>query len=79
MKKILNIASLFISAKALWWDKLPQAEKDRYIGQATRFVSTHKDTALEKGKSMLAARKEKSKRHPVPSNSTRDHEVDSQS
>jgi gas vesicle protein len=57
MKRILNIASVVLTAKALWWDKLSKEDQQRYITKAKGFINTHKDTLTEKGKQFVSEKK----------------------
>lgn len=57
MKRLLNIVTLAVTAKALWWDKLSPADQERYMSKAKGFVNTHKETFATKGKQFVADKK----------------------
>lgn len=57
MKRLLNIASLVVTAKALWWDKLSPQDRERYVAKAKSFLIVHKETLTEKGKQFVAEKK----------------------
>lgn len=59
MKRLLNIASLVVTAKALWWDKLSPEDKERYVAKAKSFLTAHKETLTVKGQQFVADTKEK--------------------
>lgn len=57
MKRILNIASVVITAKSLWWDKLSKEDQQRYISKAKGFLNAHKETLTVKGQQFVADKK----------------------
>jgi len=57
MKRILNIASVVITAKSLWWDKLSKEDQQRYITKAKDFLNVHKETLAVKGQQFVADKK----------------------
>lgn len=59
IKNALGILNTVVTVKALWWDKLSEEEKNKYLATAKSFINRNADAAKEKTKEYAAKAKEK--------------------
>lgn len=70
IKNALGILNTVITVKTVWWDKLSEEEKTKYLNTAKSFINRNAAAAKEKTQEYAAKAKEKKNNHnstPSPS------------
>lgn len=59
IKNALGLLNTAITVKTLWWDKLSEEDKSKYLAKAKSFINRNAEAAKEKTKEYAEKAKEK--------------------
>lgn len=67
IKSALGLLNTVITVKAVWWDKLSEEEKNKYLSTAKSFINRNAEAARVKTREYAAkAKDKKNSENPIP-------------